>query len=50
MASEEADMRPWLIVGAALFTMTVVWTLLQSRKDEEMFIRLGDRDLRSLPL
>jgi len=30
--------------------MAAAWTLLPSRDDEEMFIRLGDRDLRSLPV
>ena len=42
-------MREWFIVGVAFFLMAVVWTLMQSREDEEMFIRLGGRDLRALP-
>ena len=42
-------MRAWFILGVALFLIAVVWTLLETREDEEMFIRLGDRDLRSLP-
>jgi hypothetical protein len=42
-------MRGWLVLGVALFLMAVVMTLLQRREDEEMFIRLGGRDLRSLP-
>ena len=45
----EAVMRAWFILGVAIFFMAVVFTLLQSREDEEMFIRLGGRDLRSLP-
>ena len=43
-------MRAWFLFGVAFFLMAVVWTLLQSRDDEEMFIRLGGRDLRSLPV
>ena len=43
-------MRDWFIIGVAVFMMAVVWTLLRRRKDEEMFIRLGGRDLRSLPM
>ena len=43
-------MRGWFILGVSVFLITAVWTLLQSRDDEEMFIRLGDRDLRSLPM
>lgn len=43
-------MRAWFILGVALFLMAVVWTLLRRRQDEEMFIRLGDRELRSLPV
>ena len=43
-------MRAWLILGVTVVAMAGVWTLLQSRNDEEMFIRLGDRDLRSLPV
>ena len=43
-------MRPWFFAGVALFAMAVVSTLLQSQEDEEMFIRLGNRDLRSLPV
>ena len=42
-------MREWFILGVAFFVMAVMLTLLQSREDEEMFIRLGGRDLRSLP-
>lgn len=42
-------MREWFILGVAFFFMAVMLTLLQSREDEEMFIRLGGRDLRSLP-
>ena len=42
-------MRAWFFLGVALFMMAVMLTLLQSRDDEEMFIRLGERDLRSLP-
>lgn len=34
-------MREWFILGVAFFLMAVVWTLLQSREDEEMFIRLA---------
>jgi hypothetical protein len=49
-AGVEAGMRAWLILGVAFVAMTAVWTLRQSRDDEEMFIRLGGRDLRSLPL
>jgi len=42
-------MRAWFFLGIAFFFMAVLLTLLQSREDEEMFIRLGGRDLRSLP-
>lgn len=42
-------MRGWFVLGVAFFFMAVVWTLLRSRADEEMFIRLGGRDLRALP-
>jgi hypothetical protein len=45
----EADMRGWFFFGVAFFLMAVVWTFQQSREDDEMFIRLGGRDLRSLP-
>ena len=47
---EEADMRGWFIFGVAFFLLAVALTLLRSRDDEEMFIRLGGRDLRSLPV
>ena len=43
-------MRAWFFLGIAFFLMAVLLTLLQSREDEEMFIRLGGRDLRSLPV
>jgi preprotein translocase subunit SecG len=43
-------MRTWFVLGVAFFVMAVVLTLLQSREDEEMFIRLDGRDLRSLPV
>ena len=43
-------MRTWFIQGVAFFLMAVVWTLLRRREDEEMFIRLGGRDLPSLPV
>ena len=43
-------MRTWFIRGVAFFLMAVVWTLVRRREDEEMFIRLGNRDLRSLPV
>jgi type IV secretory pathway TrbD component len=46
----EAGMRTWFFFGVGLFAMSVVLTLLQGREDEEMFIRLGNRDLRSLPV
>jgi hypothetical protein len=46
----EAGMRAWFVLGIAFFVMAVVLTCLQTREDEEMFIRLGGRDLRSLPL
>jgi hypothetical protein len=46
----EADMRAWFILGAAFFAMAAVLALWQSRDDDEMFIRLGNRDLRSLPV
>ena len=42
-------MRGWFVFGVACFLMAVVWTLLQRREEDEMFIRLGGRDLRSLP-
>ena len=43
-------MRAWFVLGVAFFFMAVVWTLLRSREDEEMFVRLGDREMRSLPV
>ncbi len=43
-------MRAWFILGVAFFVMAAAWSLLQSREDEEMFIRLGGRDLKSLPV
>ena len=43
-------MRSWFILGVAFFLMAVAWTLMQRREDEEMFIRLGGRDLQSLPV
>jgi preprotein translocase subunit SecG len=43
-------MRAWFILGVVFFAMAVVLTLLQSQEDEEMFIRLGNHDLRSLPV
>jgi type IV secretory pathway TrbD component len=43
-------MRAWFILGVAFFAMAVVLALWQSRDDEEMFIHLGNRDLRSLPV
>jgi hypothetical protein len=46
----EVGMRAWFILGVAFFLMAVIWTVLQRREDEEMFIRLGDRDLRTLPV
>jgi hypothetical protein len=46
----EGGMRAWLIVGVALFATAVAWSLVRNREDEEMFIRLGGRDLRSLPM
>jgi hypothetical protein len=45
----EAGMRGWFFLGVAFFLMAVMIALQQSREDEEMMIRLGDRDLRSLP-
>ena len=42
-------MRGWCILGVIFFVTAVALTLLQTREDEEMFIRLGGRDLRSLP-
>ena len=45
----EAVMRGWCILGVMFFLMAVALTLLRTREDEEMFIRLGGRDLRSLP-
>ena len=41
-------MRVWLIVSVAVFVTAVAWHVTRGR-DEEMFIRLGDRDLKSLP-
>jgi hypothetical protein len=46
----EAEMRAWFVMGVGFFVMAVLWTLVRSREDEEMFIRLGDRELRSLPV
>jgi hypothetical protein len=42
-------MRSWFVFGVALFVIAVVWTLRESPEDEEMFVRLGGRDFRSLP-
>jgi hypothetical protein len=42
-------MRGWFVFGVAFFVIAVAWTLMESREDEEMFVRLGGRDLRSLP-
>ena len=42
-------MRGWFFLGVACFLMAAVWTILMSREDEEMFIRLGGREMRSLP-
>ena len=42
-------MRAWFVLGAMLCLTAAVLTLLQTREDEEMLIRLGGRDLRSLP-
>jgi hypothetical protein len=42
-------MRGWFVLGVAFFFMAVVWALLTSHEDEEMFIRLGGREMRSLP-
>jgi hypothetical protein len=46
----EAGMRGWFILGISFFFMAALWTLLHSREDEEMFVRLGGRDFRSLPM
>jgi hypothetical protein len=46
----EGGMRAWFIVGVALFVTAVAWQMARRREDEEMFIRLGGRDLRSLPV
>jgi len=43
-------MRAWFIVGAAIFVAVVTWRVVRGDDGEEMFIRLGGRDLRSLPL
>ena len=42
-------MRGWFVFGVAFFVIAVAWTLIEAREDEEMFVRLGDRDFRSLP-
>jgi|KBSSwiStaDraftv2_1062776.scaffolds.fasta_scaffold3428669_2 hypothetical protein len=42
-------MRGWCILGVMFFLTAVVLRLRRTREDEEMFIRLGGRDLRSLP-
>jgi len=42
-------LRSWFAFGVAFFLIAVVWTVMESREDEEMFVRLGGRDLRSLP-
>ncbi|HET6955585.1 MAG TPA: hypothetical protein VFI56_03360 [Vicinamibacterales bacterium] len=46
---EARVMRGWFVFGVAFFLIAVAWTLTETREDEEMFVRLGDRDLRSLP-
>jgi hypothetical protein len=43
-------MRSWFVLGVGFFVMAVVWAFLQRREDEEMFIRLGGREMRSLPV
>jgi hypothetical protein len=43
-------MRLWFVYGVVFFVIAVAWTLMETREDEEMFIRLGGRDLRSLPM
>jgi hypothetical protein len=43
-------MRAWFILGVAFFVMAVAWSIVQRREDEEMFIRLGGRDLKALPM
>ena len=42
-------MRGWFVFGVAFFVIAVAWMLMESREDEEMFVRLGGRDLPSLP-
>ena len=43
-------MRGWFLFGVSFFLLALVWTLLRTRADEEMFIRLGGREMRSLPV
>jgi cytochrome bd-type quinol oxidase subunit 1 len=42
-------MRACWILAAAFVLTAVAWRVLRKRDDEEMFVRLGGRDLRSLP-
>ena len=42
-------MRGWFVFGVAFFVIAVAWRLVETREDEEMFVRLGGRDMRSLP-
>jgi hypothetical protein len=43
-------MRAWWILGVAFVVTAVAWSVVRRSGEEEMFIRLGGRDLRSLPV
>jgi hypothetical protein len=43
-------MRPWVILAGVVLVTTVAWTLVRQEDKEEMFIRIGGQDLRSLPM
>jgi hypothetical protein len=49
LVPKEAVMRAWVMLGMTVFFVAVILTLRETRGDEEMLIRLGGRDLRSLP-
>jgi len=43
-------MRPSMILAAALLVTIVAWALVRRDDNEEMFVRIGGQDLRSLPV
>jgi hypothetical protein len=43
-------MRAWWILGLACVVTAVAWRVVRRHDEEEMFVHLGGRDLRSLPV